>query len=282
MRVTKLVLFASLVLAVAMSSIAAMPSVLAQPSQPNAAPTANGGELLVTWNPTAGAQFYTVGWVNRDEYQRIQNAGRNWLDAFHFATIPSQYTSHTVSGLQPNGAYYVIIGAGTSRFGGDAPVWSPWSNVVNTAGQHGSGFCPVTGLPLPPGGYLAVGDTATHSEGILFTLTSVTRQSNVRLDGVDYIAPQGRQYIKICGTVRAPSTFGLTFLFGLDYNIDTDAGIGFISSDDSTTSWLEIGEIRPGTARTACDIWVVSRDTNTVIVAFNDYSGDPALYRVDL
>ena len=155
MKSTRIVLLLALTFVLLIASIAAMPAAVAPPNQPTVVATANGGELRVTWVAAAGAQFYTIGWVNLEEYHRMRNAGRDWLDAFHYTTIPSAYTSHTISSLQPGAGYLVLIGARTTRSGGDAPVWSPWANLVMTSGQHGEGFCPITGLAIPEGGYLA-------------------------------------------------------------------------------------------------------------------------------
>ena len=264
-----------------LASIAAMPSVPTQPNQPTVVATANGGELRVTWNSTPETQFYTIGWTNYDEYQQMQNAGREWLDAFHFVTIPASYTSHTIKDLQPNGDYYVIIGARTSRLGGEAPVWSPWSNLVATAGQHGEGFCPVTGVPLPPSGYLSIGDTATAGDGYKFTLNGVTKQSTITSGVTRYLPVTGRQFIKVCTTVTS-SDYETWFLFGTDYNLSTDAGIGFAVPDDSTTGWLDLDAIPANTTRSACDIWEVPSTAGTVVVAYNNFQSNPTLYKVDL
>ena len=78
----------------------------------------------------------------------MQAAGRDLLDAFHYATISATYTSHTVSGLKPGSEYYGIVGARTSRFGDESLVWSGWSTLVTTSG----GACPaqVVSTPTPP------------------------------------------------------------------------------------------------------------------------------------
>ena len=275
-------ILSTLLVVLLVASIAAMPTAPAQPNQPTVNSTANGGELSVTWSAAAGSQFYTIGWTNQAEYQEYQSAGREWLDAFHFVTIPARYTSHTIKDLEPGGSYYVIIGARTSRLGGEAPTWSPWSSLVATAGQHGEGFCPITGLPLPPGGYLSVGTATTDSDGFTYTPTSVTTQRTVRLDGDDYLAPAGNKWLKVCASVKNTFTQPYFFLPAYDYNIDTDAGIGFVWVDDGTTNWVDVGVIPAGATRSACDVWMIPDDAQTVIVAYNDFLEDPVLYKVDL
>ncbi len=262
--------------------IAAAQGVPTRPNQPTVAATANAGELRVSWNPTSDTQFYTVGWLNNNEYLDAQSSGRDWQDAFHYATIPASYTAHTVTGLKSGEAYYVIVGARTVRFGGDDPVWSPWSNLVTTAGQHGEGFCPITGLPLPPGGYLSVGQSAVDVSGARFTLTSVARKASIKLGDEFYRAITGRQFVSVCGTYHNSADSEYLFLFGMDYNVSADAGVGFAVPDASLTGWLDVGRIPAGGTRRACDVWEIPGSADTVIIAFNNFQANPALFRVDL
>ena len=125
-RSNKVISFVALLVTVLVAGVAATPAALAQPGQPTATATANAGELLVTWDASAGAQFYTVGWAEEEGINQILNAEREWMDAFHYAVIPSAYTSYTVSGLKPETPYYTIIGAQSSRFGATdlvPPIW---------------------------------------------------------------------------------------------------------------------------------------------------------------
>ncbi len=140
-------------LAVAVLLFAVVNPAVAQTSAP-AAPvvvaTSNGGELQVSWNHAFGARFYTVGWVSEDEYQDMQSAGRDWLDAFHYATVSESYTNHTISGLKPASDYYVIVGAQAARFGGEPPAWSGWSALVTTSDDVCPAMTPApTATPIP-------------------------------------------------------------------------------------------------------------------------------------
>ena len=137
-RPNKVIIFAALLVAMLVSGVAATPASLAQPGQPTATATANAGELLVTWDASAGAQFYTVGWAEEEGIRQMLDAGREWRDAFHYAVIPAAYTSYTVSGLKLETPYYTIIGAQSSRFNATDLVWGPWSDLVETA----EGSCP--------------------------------------------------------------------------------------------------------------------------------------------
>ena len=82
MKSTRIVLLLALTFVLLIASIAAMTAAVAPPNQPTVVATANGGELHATWDAAAGARFYTIGWVNLEEYHRMRNAGRDWLDAF--------------------------------------------------------------------------------------------------------------------------------------------------------------------------------------------------------
>ena len=52
--------FLLLIATICFSGIAAMPAVLPTPSAPTAVATANAGEIRVSWQSVADAQFYTV------------------------------------------------------------------------------------------------------------------------------------------------------------------------------------------------------------------------------
>ena len=274
--------FWALVAVMLLATVAAAPAALPIPATPTAAATGIAGEVEVSWPAVASAQFYTVGWINRNDYQEISGRNGDWRSAFHYATVTATSTSYVVSGLKAGEEYWTIVGARTVRVGGDDPSWSEWSSLVTTAGQHGEGFCPITGLPLPPGGYLSPGTSASDSGGTRFTLNSVTVKATVRLDGENYRAPSGQKFIRVCASVKATPDYAFTFLFGRDYNVDTDTGLGFVIFDDGTNNWLDVGDIPAGSTRTACDVWLVSATSQTVIVAYNKFLGDPALYKVDL
>ena len=271
-----------LVATLLVAGIAAMPAQLAPPSQPTVIATANAGEFQVSWNRVAGAQHYTVGYASPDEMDRMAAAGRNRLDAFNYVTIGAANTSHTFTGLEPETVYWVTVGAHTQRFRATDLVWATRHAVATTAGEHGDGFCPITGLPLPDDGYLSVGNNTTHSNGNVFTLDSVTQQATRRdLLGTDISPTTGRLFIKVCGTISVGAL--IEYVSAADYyNVATDAGIGFTASDTSVTDWADVGILRTGVTANACEIWDIPASANTVIVAVNNGQNSPGLYRVDL
>lgn len=260
---------------------------MAKPDAPTASATANGGEIRISWNPVPGAQYYTVGWVNWTEAQPLSNAGQDWLHLFNYTTVPGNVASHTVKGLNGGEDHYAIIratdGQGVeARFGGGWSPFSEWSLATQPAGQHGAGFCPITGLPLGDEGYLSVGASTTHAVGQTFTLNSIAKQATIRLGDSDYPPFTGRQYIKTCGTVQAPATLQGSFFSGKDYHVDSDSGLGFAALDTSIVDWLDVGLIPQGQTRSACEVWDVPASANTVIVAVNNWQSNPALYRIEL
>ena len=91
-KLPKISSFLALVAILLVVGVATMPGALAEPSTPTVVATADAGELRATWSATAGAQFYVVGWANSEEVSQMTAAGREWLDAFHYATIPANHT----------------------------------------------------------------------------------------------------------------------------------------------------------------------------------------------
>ena len=188
---------------VMLASIAAMPAQLTAPNTPTVTSTANAGELQINFDPVPGAQFYTIGYANLDELYEMVDSGRHALDAYYYVTIEAAHTSHTLTGLKPSTGYYVRVGAQTQRTGGAGPVYSGLAPEATTAGQHGAGFCPITGLPLPPTGYLSITDTTVHALGSTFKLNSTTPKTTIRLGDRRFQPFEGRQFFQICGSVQA-------------------------------------------------------------------------------
>ena len=260
---------------------APVPGPVTSPGPPTVATTGNAGELAISWNSVPSAKFYTIGWTSTGELADMQAASRDWLDAFHFTTVPARYTKHTISGLKNGENYYGIVGARTTRFGGESPAWSDWSSPVATAGQPEDGLCPVTGLPLPPGGYLSVNQSTESASGT-FTLTGVSRKANISLSGTGYPPRDGRAYVKVCGQFQAGNEERGWFYRSYDYQIDTDTGLAFAKLDQDVTPWNNDGPVPAGQSRTGCETWDVPSDAATAIVAINNQEAATALYQVPL
>lgn len=277
-KTVNLKLLGLLLAVILIASIAAVPAVLPEPNAPTAVATANAGELHVAWDTVPGARFYTVGWINRNDFLSVGSGGE-WLSEFHYATVPASRTSYTVSGLKAGEEYWTIVGARRQRDGGDATRWSAsWSGLVTTSGQHGEGFCPITGLPLPPEGYLSVGDVVQNDFGDQFRLDAVEEYVPTDDDGEEAPAPLGWKYVAVCATVAAGSEYSLTVHPGSTYNLDTDVGLGFLY--DST--WWSAETVAPGDQAEGCDLWQVSEDASNVVVALYYWQQSPTLYLVGL
>lgn len=140
----KVAILAAPLLLILCIGIISSDSALAQtpaPAAPFVIALSDAPGLMASWNAVPNAGFYTVGWVNQDDFQAMQFTGRNWLDAFHYAT----HTTHIISGLKPASNYYVIVGAQAERFGGEPPAWSGWSALTTTTGVA----CPAVKTPTP-------------------------------------------------------------------------------------------------------------------------------------
>lgn len=165
--------------------------------------------------------------------------------------------------------------------GGACPTVPP-----ATTPPSGGDICPITGLPIPPGGYLSVGERTTLTLSDAFTLTRVIQKETIQISaGGQYFEPiSGRQYITVCGTVEAGSTLPAFFDAGEQYQVSTDAGIGFAQLDNNATEW---GLVPAGQSRNGCETWEVPEAAETVIVAVDNWragreNASASLYRVEL
>lgn len=107
--------------------------------------------------------------------------------------------------------------------------------VPGPASQHGVGFCPVTGLPMPSEGYSEIGDTLNW-DGYRFGITSVETPRTitfVRDDGTRYDRepPEGRRWLRVNLHLDNQSDMDVT-LKSRDHIMTTDRGIAFTWSGD--------------------------------------------------
>ena len=281
----------SLIAILFIATIAAAPANLPVPATPTAVGTANAGEIRVDWQEVPGARFYVIGWINRNDYDRIGSSG-DWLSAFHYATVPAANRNYTVSGLKAGEEYWVLLGARAERFHGEAVSWSAWTGPVMTSGAHGAGLCPITGLPIPAGGYLGIGDTVSSPiANQSFTLTSASFLATVMLhyadDPTQQFSPRpGRRLVEVCGTYRHHFRSAVRFSGGSESVMTSDAGIGFIHAGTHE-------RIDPGVDEIGCQLWDVPAGAQTVIYAvglggYNSSAGvvgtdhnNIGLYRID-
>ena len=269
--------FLVIVALLVMFSIAAAPAKLPSPAPPTVVATGNGGELHVSWNPIPGTKFYTVGYANRNDVRQIHADGGDVLDAFYYVTLGSTYSQYTLTSLQPESPYVVLIGAQNTRFGDPEISFGRSSAEVMTAGLHGEGFCPITGLQIPDEGYLTVGETATWTNYGL-TLDTATAPPRVPLsDGTDYAPYQGRKLLRLCTTQSNQTGGDVYFQTGTHNNVSTDRGIGF----SRVTEWGDI-PITDGSTKSACDTWSIPGSATVAVYAIDDATNPNVLFRIEL
>ena len=286
-NIHKLLSLLVLLVVFGLAGVAATPAVLTQPAAPTARATANGGEMTISWSSIPGAQYYTIGWVNWTEGQPIHTAGGDWHSLFHYTTVRGGETTYTVKGLNGGDNHHAIIRATdvNDRFGGGYSGWSGWSPAVQPAGQHGDGFCPITGLPLPPGGYLSIGSAAVFGKYSV-TVTSIEAPASVTLtdaDGnqSDYEAPSGRRWFRIrIHHVNNYDSDTITLERGKDYVLSTDAGNAF--------SWSTNRAVEAGSQRSDDSLlFDIPADAITAVFAIRPYTSttganSPQLYEISI
>ena len=100
-----------------------VPPVAAQQSLPAptnvaAADGSNPGEVLVSWTKVPAAKFYRIGWIAREDYIAISEAGGDPLEAFAFIDVSNRgQNSHTLTRLTPGVAYLFLAATNTARYG---------------------------------------------------------------------------------------------------------------------------------------------------------------------
>ena len=263
LRLALIGMMAMLILTLAANSALAQTPAPAAPANLTAELTDTEGEVLLSWDTAEGATSYRA-------CRRVQDPPSGW------SCVNRTTTSALFTGLAVDTAYDFAVASY------DGQSYSSWVWTEATVEALAPQICPITGLPIPEGGYLAVDDVTTASNDQLFMLTEITRQSSINLGGTDYAPFQGRQYVKVCGAVRAPEDYGIPVLAGYHNNLSTDSGLGFVTSDDDTTDWFEVGDVPAGEVRRGCDIWEVPADATTVIYAINNFNAEAALYQVRL
>ena len=165
---------------------------LPAPANLTAEPSGLEGEIKVSWDPVPGATGYLVCHKAAN-----QGAGAWRCDG-------QTTTGFRHSGLEVGAAYDYAVQAFWAQDG--ATVRSGWVFAQATAEAAEVHFCPVTGLPIPAGGYLGIGGTAESPVGS-FTLTGAAAPAMITLPYADnpnqlYSPRAGRRFVQVCGTFR--------------------------------------------------------------------------------
>ena len=261
LRLAVIGVIAMLMLVLAANPAFAQTPAPAAPANLTAELTETDGEVQLAWDAAEGATSYRA-------CRRVQSPPGGW------ACVSRKATNALFTGLTVDKTYDFAV---ASYDGRSYSSWV-WTEATVETIVH---ICPISGLVIPDG-YLSVGDTTTASGGQTFTLTSLSKQASITIGSTKYKPYDNRQYVKICGTVKASSTVGAYFLAGYANNTITDTGVGFGEFDDAVTDWDDVGVISAGATASACTVWEVPDDASTVIYAVNNFNALPGVFRVDL
>ena len=272
----------------------------------------NPGEVVISWDVVPQATHYRIGYVNMETDYPLAKASAtgDWINAFIYVDeearnlrVYNGRAEYTVRRLaqgvrhaftvlssdlvindtldligfyswpqNPRWQFLVVADQG-----GSCPTAPPTGGT-----QPGEGdICPITGLPIPAGGYLGVGDTQRWSNAS-FKLDSATIVPSITNFGLTYRPAHGNRYLELCSTwYNATGNDFFTFSAGKDNNLSTDAGIGFSVYSDG--EWLDVSPIPNGATESACDVWLVSASATTAVYAiFDGKIEDAVLYQIPL
>ncbi len=177
------------------------PPAMAQSAPTPAAPTnlkakltATQGQVHWNWNAVAGATKYRA-------CDRAVRQGAKW-DCDDTTTL-GMYSSNLTVGVTYEFAVASVKDGVYSR-------WAKTRLLIEDAIPH---LCPITGMPIPAGGYKSVGDTV-RANGVSVTVTGASFPADT-----DRQLTNDRRFIKICATVsKGESSY-------YNGNLDTDAGL---------------------------------------------------------
>ena len=125
-----------------------------------------------------------------------------------------------------------------------------------------------------------MGDTYRWTNAA-FKLDSATIVPSVTLSSGHVLTPYGsNMFLDLCGNHSNQTGAEYSFLPGIDNNLSTDSGIGFVRA----SGWINSSPIPDGATRSECDVWEIPGSATTAVYAI--YDGDiderTVLYRIDL
>ena len=152
-RILPATLLALLIGALSLFSAASAPALaLAQdrwldlpaPTGVSAVNGANAGEVVISWNPVAGAVFYRVAWIAAADANALTEKGGGWLDAIAYTNLTSAAADsdadgvadagmqHTLNRLNPGARYIFLVGSLRVKSG--TPSWSSPAELTLSVG----------------------------------------------------------------------------------------------------------------------------------------------------
>ena len=276
----------------------------------------NPGEAIISWDVVPFVTHYRIGYVNMEADYPLAKASRtgDWINAFIYVDedarnlrVADGRAEYTVRRLAQGVRHaFTVLSSGSVvnnrhdligsyswpqnprwRFltvtdqGGSCPTIAP---VIGDHTGQGS-ICPITGLPIPAGGYLGVGDTASFGN-YSFTLNSVQTPQTLTLsrsDGTTYEEdpPPGRRWLRLRFRHVNDRDYRVNLQRGRDYILSTDAGAAF--------SWSGDRVVEPDSFRDTFVSFDVPADATAAVLAVReghsnaaDADNAPGLFRIDV
>ncbi len=102
---------------------------------------ANPGEVIISWNPVAGAAYYRIAWIAAADADAIAESGGDWLAAIAYTNISAVTDTgtdtdsdirHTLARLNPGVRYTFLVGSLRVKSG--TPSWSSPAELNLTMG----------------------------------------------------------------------------------------------------------------------------------------------------
>ena len=132
------------------------------------------GDVVISWNAVAAANYYRVGWVAYPDYLEITGAGRPWDEAFAFVDVENiGQTSRTVRRLTPGVLYAFRVGSKDAKDG--AASYGEW---VRFTVQADAAACPVA---EPIADAPVNGDYDTDNDGLI-EIRNIDQLDAIRYD----------------------------------------------------------------------------------------------------
>ncbi len=235
-------------IALALVMFVATDGVVSAASKPPKAPenftasaTRVAGEILVRWDPEPGATAYELC-IESDNDEKVCDV------------IDPSVTGRFYGNLDVGVRYWFAIRS----------YRDPWASMWFFTERIRAGtenFCPITGFPMPAGGYKSIGEPARGVSGAFSTVDSVSFPD----DTGKPITNTGLRSIKICTTLAA----GDDNDWYAQANLGTDAGLSMEWQSSRNGCWLHGIPANATVAVFALTTW-------------NDTEGRTLLYRFDV
>ena len=227
-------IFAILAMILSSPSSAIAQTVLPAPTNIVVVNGPNSGDVVVSWDPVEGANFYRIGWLSITDFLA---AGDDWREQFRFSEVEDK-TTYNISRLVAGDTYLFIVGSNTTRYGSLAWPEDMVSLTISGAVDEPLVDCVAEGTCLPIlelGTFAGTGDSLQHvfalEAGIYrFTTSRSNTDRNLFIDVIE-LASGEDQSVGIYGRGESGGQEALTIyddnsrfrLQAGNYLLDVDA-----------------------------------------------------------